>query len=43
MFMLFEADSIEAVRHFVADSPYIRADLYERVDIDALRLEVGRV
>jgi uncharacterized protein YciI len=43
MFMLFEADSIEAVRHFVTDSPYVRADLYERVDIDALRLEVGRV
>ena len=43
IFMLFEADSIEAVRHFVTDSPYVRADLYERVEIDALQLEDGRL
>jgi uncharacterized protein YciI len=43
IFMLFEADSIETVRQFAADGPYAMAHLYERIDLDALRLEVGRL
>jgi uncharacterized protein YciI len=43
VFMLLEADSIGAVRRFLKDSPYVQANLYERIEIDALQLEVGHV
>jgi hypothetical protein len=43
VFMLLEADSIGAIRQFLKDSPYAQANLYERIEIDALQLEVGHV
>ena len=39
--LMIEADGREAVDHFVAQSPYGAAGLYERIYIDELVIEAG--
>jgi uncharacterized protein YciI len=41
MMMLFEADDRAAAEALVADSPYLRAGLYERHDLFEYQNEVG--
>jgi hypothetical protein len=41
--MLMEADTREQLDHFLAQSPYGLAGLYESVDIDGLMIEAGRL
>ena len=43
LFMLLEADSIETIRSFLKHGPYVEADLYERLEITAVGLEVGHL
>jgi uncharacterized protein YciI len=43
VFMLLESDSIETIRGFMGSGPYAKAGLYERIEIDVLRLEVGHL
>ena len=38
---LMESDDIDQVHRFVESSPYTLADLYERVEVDGLDLEIG--
>ena len=42
-FYIAEAESRQEVVHFVEQSPYARADIYERVEINELTLEAGRL
>ena len=39
--LLIEAEDRPAVERFVAASPYTRADLYQRVEIDEATIEAG--
>lgn len=41
--LVVEAESIEAVGRFVADDPYSRAGLFERVDIRPWHCGLGRI
>jgi len=43
VFMLLEADSAQTVQHFVENSPYAHAGLYDRIDIDAVEFEIGHL
>jgi uncharacterized protein len=43
VFYVAEATSLDSIRHFVNSSPYVHAELYERLDIDELTLEAGRL
>jgi uncharacterized protein YciI len=43
LFLLMEATSIETVRAFVADSPYTKAELYDRLEINPVQIEIGSV
>src|SRR3954465_7220753 len=43
IFLLMEATSIETVRAFVADSPYTKAELYDRLEINPVQIEIGSV
>lgn len=39
--MLMEADDREQLHHFVMQSPYAEAGLYQNVDVDELQIEAG--
>jgi uncharacterized protein YciI len=43
IFMMFESDSIETVRSYLAASPYQISGLYESAAINSVQLEVGHV
>ena len=39
--LIIEAEDINAVRAFVSDDPYVRADLFERIDIRPWQWSLG--
>ena len=39
--MLMEADGREQLDHFVMQSPYAEAGLYQSIDVDELQIEAG--
>jgi uncharacterized protein YciI len=41
--LLMEADTRERIDHFIALSPYGKAALYERIEIDVYDVEVGHL
>jgi hypothetical protein len=41
--VLLEAPSFVEARHFLDESPNVSADLYDRVEVSQLDLEVGRL
>lgn len=43
IFMVLEADTIEAARAYLEASPYKLAGLYESVDLRAVQLEIGHL
>jgi uncharacterized protein YciI len=43
LMMLIEADSFEQAEGFLRQSPFFKADLYERVEVLEYALEVGRL
>lgn len=41
--LVVEADTLEQAQAFLDASPYVRAGLYERVELHRLDVEVGRI
>ena len=41
--LVLDTDSIETARNFLAASPYQTNGLYERVEINAVRLQIGHL
>jgi uncharacterized protein YciI len=43
LMMLLEADSFAQAETFLHDSPFFKADLYDRVEVAEYAIEVGRL